>query len=490
MRVALLVLLLSSLVAPVATGSEPSLSRQTASCISCHELITPGIVSDWRRSRHSSVTLNVAMKTPVLERRISIKEAPQEKLDLVVGCAECHTLLPEEHEDTFQHNGFDVHVIVTPEDCATCHPLEKGQYEKNLMSNAYANLNDNPIYRSLVDEINGLKTFEKGRIAGKKPDARTDSESCFYCHGTDVKVEGAVTKETELGDMVFPVLSGWPNDGVGRLNPDGSKGSCASCHARHAFSIEMARKPYTCSECHKGPDVPAYSVYMVSKHGNIYSSRGESWDFFSVPWIVGDDFGAPTCATCHISLVATESEVVAERTHQMNDRSGWRIFGLVYAHPSPISANTTIVKNKAGLPLPTELTGEPADGFLIDGEEQEKRKDRMKRICLSCHASGWVEEHYARLENTIATTNEMTLAATKILLRAWEKGAAKGLPQGQSIFDETIEKMWIEQWLFYANSTRFSSAMTGADYGAFANGRWYMTRNLEEMNDWVESRLR
>jgi hypothetical protein len=46
--------------------------------------------------------------------------------------------------------------------------------------------------------------------------------------------------------------------------------------------------------------------------------------------------------------------------------------------------------------------------------------------------------------------------------------------------------MWIEQWLFFANSTRFSSAMAGADYGAFANGRWYMSKNLEEMKDWVE----
>jgi hypothetical protein len=149
-----------------------------------------------------------------------------------------------------------------------------------------------------------------------------------------------------------------------------------------------------------------------------------------------------------------------------------------------------VIRNKAGLPLPTELTGEPVLEFLIDREEQEERKDRMQRICLSCHSSGWVEEHYVRLESTIAVTNEMTLAATKILLGAWEKGAAKGLPQGESIFDEGIEKKWIEQWLFFANSTRFSSAMAGADYGAFANGRWYMTKNLEEMNDWVEFKLK
>ena len=57
--------------------------------------------------------------------------------------------------------------------------------------------------------------------------------------------------------------------------------------------------------------------------------------------------------------------------------------------------------------------------------------------------------------------------------------------QGDGIFNETIEKKWVEQWLFYANSTRFASAMAGADYGAFANGRWYLTKNIQEMVDLI-----
>jgi hypothetical protein len=47
----------------------------------------------------------------------------------------------------------------------------------------------------------------------------------------------------------------------------------------------------------------------------------------------------------------------------------------------------------------------------------------------------------------------MTLTATKILLSAWEKGAAKGLAQADSIFNEAIEKKWVEHWLFFANTT-------------------------------------
>jgi hypothetical protein len=77
----------------------------------------------------------------------------------------------------------------------------------------------------------------------------------------------------------------------------------------------------------------------------------------------------------------------------------------------------------------------------------------------------------------------MTLTATKMMLTAWEKGVAQGLPENDSIFNEALEKKWVEQWLFFANSTRFASAMAGADYGVFANGRWYLSKNIQEMAD-------
>jgi len=84
----------------------------------------------------------------------------------------------------------------------------------------------------------------------------------------------------------------------------------------------------------------------------------------------------------------------------------------------------------------------------------------------------------------------MTLTATLILQTAWEKGFAAGLPQGQNLFDEAIEKMWVRQWLFYANSTRFAAAMAGADYGVFAEGRWWMAENVQQMHDWLKLRLK
>ncbi|MBW1743989.1 MAG: hydroxylamine oxidase, partial [Deltaproteobacteria bacterium] len=96
--------------------------------IGCHAPAHPGIVADWEKGRMSRVTPMAARSMVSKKRRVSFDEVPGTLARVVVGCAECHTLNPEKHKDTFEHNGFQVHVVVTPEDCATCHPVEVQQY--------------------------------------------------------------------------------------------------------------------------------------------------------------------------------------------------------------------------------------------------------------------------------------------------------------------------------------------------------------------------
>lgn len=461
-------------------------SAATEDCLSCHGGIHPGAIGDWKHSRHAQVTPAEAMQKPVRERRVSTDKLPDNLANHTVGCAECHTSNADKHKDTFEHNGYQVHVVVSPVDCAGCHPAEVEQYGHNIMSHAYGNLVNNTLYQDLEKSVNGAYAFTEGRLVVSDPNPSTREDSCLACHGTVVELKGLKQKDTDMGTMDLPELSGWPNQGVGRVNPDGSLGSCASCHARHEFSLGMARKPYTCSQCHSGPDVPAYKIYSVSKHGNIFASREKGWDFEAVPWKLGKDLTAPTCATCHVSLLVNdEGAVIAERSHQMSDRLPWRIFGLIYAHPYPKSPDITNVKNRGGLPLPTELTGEPVNEFLIDGREQAARRNSMQRICLACHAEQWVQGHWSRFENTIRTSDATTLATTQVLSTAWEKGLARGPAQNDSIFNEAIERKWAEQWLFYANAVRFSAAMLGADYGVFELGRWHASRTLLEMREWL-----
>ncbi len=464
------------------------ISESTQMCLECHRMVTPGIVSNWESSIHAKVSPLEALKRTKLKQEISATSFPNSLKKNVVGCAECHTLNPNIHKDSFEHNGFKVHVIVTPKDCAVCHPKEFQQYTLNKMDWAYKNLMGNPVYFQLVKAIVGLPDNSKGIIAQKMPEPSVLEDSCLACHGTRVKVEGFKERDTDFGNMKFPILKGWPNQGVGRINPDGSRGCCTSCHTRHSFSIAMARKPYSCAQCHKGPDTPAYKVYSVSTHGAIFKSSGNKWDFKDTPWVLGKDFKAPTCATCHVSLlVDTDGNIIARRTHRFNDRLAERIFGI-YAHLQPTSPDTSQIKNAQGLPLPTGLFGNPAKGYLIAPQQAQIRRQKMVAICLNCHSQNWVRGHFDRLQKIIIETNERTKVATQLLTQAWKAGINQGLPQGKPIFDETIEKMWAKQWLFYENSVRFSAAMAGHDYGTFAKGRFDSIENLIRMEDLLKSR--
>ncbi|MCE5336116.1 MAG: hydroxylamine oxidase [Desulfobacteraceae bacterium] len=482
-------LLFLLLLAPSAYG-EQRFSTATEECLGCHATINPGIVSAWKKSRHAAVTPAEAFKVEGLDRKISSGDIGDEMKNVVVGCAECHTLDPKSHADNFEHNGHDVHVVVSPKDCAACHAVEAGQYQKNLMAQAHPNLTSNAVYQFLIDSVNALPAVKATPPAPAHKRDLTEAESCLYCHGTKLTVTGTTSRETELGSMDFPVIAGWPNQGVGRINPDGSKGSCSACHSRHEFSMETARKPYTCKECHSGPDVPAAKVYDASKHGNIFYSDNKHWDFQKTKWTVGQDFTAPTCAACHISLlVNTEGKVIANRTHEMKERLPWRLFGLVYAHPHPREADTTVIRNKDGLPLPTNFGGEVAEKFLLTADERTAARKRMQSVCLACHAQSWVDGHWERFLNTIESTNTSTLAATQIMGDVWARGLATNHAKGGNPFDESIERQWTDVWLLWANTVRLASAMGGGgDYGVFADGRYNLRKAVQAMKEWAESR--
>jgi hypothetical protein len=426
-----------------------------------------------------------------LKRKFTGTAVPTELQNVAVGCAECHTLRPAAHADTFDHIDYNVHVVVSPDDCKLCHTLEVQQYSQNIMAHAHNNLNGNKLYQSLMRSIIGKSRQLGAKVVFGPTDPATKEETCAYCHGTRLKVVGTEVRDTEVaGELEFPEISGWPNQGVGRINLDGSLGACTACHTRHSFSIEMARKPNTCKQCHVGPDSPAFKVYTASKHGNIYTAMHKSWNFENVPWTIGKDFTAPTCATCHISLlVNTDEELIAERTHQMNNRLPWRLYGLIYSHGHPKSPDTTRIRNKDGLPLPTSFDGKPAANYLINKMEIENRSQAMQHSCLSCHDTAWVQGFWKRLERTIQQTNAETLTATNIMRQIWKHRFARGLGEEDNPFDEAVEKKWILTWLFYGNSIRFAAAMAGGgDYGVFAGGRYQLSQTIVELNDWLNLR--
>ena len=471
------------------------LSPQTQSCLSCHVRYTPGIVADWLRSKHAHVTPEEAWKKPKLEREIS-GLPPANMRKYVVGCYECHGLNPDAHKDTFNHFGFKIHVIVTPKDCAVCHPVEVKQYERSVKAWAHYNLVKNPVYMMLVNASTEIDMF--GIKAGFQ---RAKESACYACHGTEVKVVGMQTITYEGLTLQVPKFEGWPNHGVGRVNPDGSRGSCTACHPRHSFSMVVARSPYTCAQCHLDPDVPGFDVWKESKHGNIFLAEWKTYNMTAVPWVPGRDFRAPSCAVCHFSLlVSPDGKVIVNRTHDPGDRIWIRIFG-VYAHPQPRPEYeaTFKIRNQAGLPLPyCLLTGQPASTkYLIDKQEMKRREEQMARICSACHAYPYAISRLHWFDEVVNETNKAILVATRLLAEAWKLGMAKGLKiemvngkpkitvEGNP-FDEYIERLWVEAWLFYANSIRYAAAMNGPDWSTFKRGWYKLTKDIQHMKELIE----
>jgi hydroxylamine dehydrogenase len=465
--------------------ASPPISKQSQACIECHEQATPGIVADWRASRHARTTVEDALKKPVLERRVSSTDIPEPLRGVAVGCFECHGLNPAAHKDSFKHESYSISVVISPADCKTCHAVEVDEYSKSKKAHARGNLEGNPVFHGLAESVNGVQELRDGKLVALPASEMTRSESCLGCHGSEIVVRGTKTVKSDYGDYVVPDLANWPNHGVGRVNPDGSLGACTSCHPRHGFSIAVARQAFTCGQCHLSPDVPAFEVWQESKHGNIVESVGREYDWEAVPWTVGRDFRAPTCAVCHNALLASPTgDVIVQRSHDFGARLWVRLFGLPYAHPQPKSGDTTIIRNADGQPFPTTLDGAPAAEFLLGEKEQAARQAEMRKVCRSCHSTSFADAHFARLANTVSETNAMTLAATRLLKQAWD---AK-LADPSNLFDEPLEKKWVRQWLFYANSVRYASAMSGPDYVAFKNGWWDLSENLRQIEETVRSK--
>lgn len=189
--------------------AQAPMSEETENCLGCHESVHPGIVQDWKASRHARTTPAEALKAPGLALKVSGKQVPENLKAVSVGCAECHTLRPGTHEDTFDHGDGKIHVVVSPADCAVCHTEETEPFGRNLMSRAHGNLNGNEVYRLLERSINGTPVVKGGRAVIEKPEADPNPESCEYCHGTRLSVRALVSRDTELGEMEFPDIAGW-----------------------------------------------------------------------------------------------------------------------------------------------------------------------------------------------------------------------------------------------------------------------------------------
>ncbi|HTP12167.1 MAG TPA: multiheme c-type cytochrome [Bacteroidota bacterium] len=363
-----MVMIVVTLCGVAAGEAQPKkVSKEAKECIACHQELSPAFVHEWQISTHAKKG---------------------------VDCYSCHRA-EKSDPDAMDHNGFTIAVLVTPKDCGRCHAREVAE-----MTGSH--------HAMAGDILNSLDNYLGEVLGGSEAVA----VGCQQCHGSQVNV---------LANGTLDVNS-WPNTGIGRINPDGSKGSCSACHTRHRFSKAQAREPQTCGKCHLGPDHPQIEVYQESKHGILYEANKAALNLEHSPWIVGKDYtAAPTCATCHMS--ATPSQAV---THDVGTRISWTL-------------RPAISKKQA---------------------DADKRRDAMKDVCNNCHSIPFNEGFYQQFDHLVSLYDEkFARPATAIredLIAAGRITAAD--------FDDKLDWIYYELWHHEGRRARHGAAMSGPDY--------------------------
>jgi hypothetical protein len=287
---------------------------------------------------------------------------------------------------------------VTPKDCGTCHQQEAEEVSNSYHATAGKILDSNDAYLAIV--------------AGGHPVAITGCESC---HGAKIEIDESRPNKLSKDD--------WPNSGIGRINPDGSLGSCNACHQRHSFDRAQARQPESCGKCHLGPDHPQKEIYEESKHGNTYFTHVDEMNLDADRWVVGVDYNvAPTCATCHMSATQTQNV-----SHDVGFRISWTL-------RPPISTHK---------------------------DNWQTKRERMKDVCSSCHEDQFVNGHYYQYDAVVELYNQkFAEPATEIINMVKEKD----LLEYPASFSNEIEWTYWEIWHHEGRRARMGAAMMGPDY--------------------------
>lgn len=204
----------------------PAGSRQ---CVDCHGQGTPGIVDHWKGSRHAVAG---------------------------VGCFDCHQAA-EADADQFTHYGSRIATIVTPRDCSRCHTDVAAEFQRShhaAAGNILASLDN-----FLAETVEGgpvpfnPHSPTPGKAVAAVNGMASAASGCQQCHGSKVALlaldggritvddlqpnaDGHPTNKDALArvakdDSGRPRFHAgtWPNTGIGRLNLDGSRGSCSAC---------------------------------------------------------------------------------------------------------------------------------------------------------------------------------------------------------------------------------------------------------------------
>ncbi len=420
---------------------DPVVTPENQGCVDCHRKDSPALVMEWDRSRHAAFG---------------------------VGCVNCHGA-DKDDVDAWLHEGDYVAALVTPKDCAECHLREYQEFAQSHHAKA----------GEILASLDNVLAEKAAGMPGNIADAVS---GCWQCHGTIVKFlkneDGSImTTGNENRPVIDPDT--WPNSGMGRLNPDGSRGSCHACHSRHAFEAKLSRSPENCGKCHMGPDHPQIEIYNESKHGiAFYANRDQMALDKHGDWVLGKDYSAaPTCATCHISSYMTPSGQYESNSHDVGERISWTLRPIISS-----KLNLVIYEDgyREDYPETRDLpsVGDRVDTLekVVENEELvpitvprtvaqivtwEERRQKMKGACLNCHNDTYVNNFYKQFDDLVVLYNEKFAKPAKQFM---DELKADGVLNPNAPFEHNVQWVFWELWHHEGRRARHGASMMGPDY--------------------------
>lgn len=173
--------------------------KASGKCAECHRNSQYSIVHEYEMSKHAAKG---------------------------VTCLDCHQVV--QGQTGTNHNGFVINISVTPANCKTCHAREYDQFiHSRHAAPAWVavagNKDFSPAMIETMEKLHPGSMERPPNALAKLEGVSATRSGCVSCHS------------------------------IGKPNSDGSIGNCTYCHTRHTTSVELARLPSTCGQCHLGP---------------------------------------------------------------------------------------------------------------------------------------------------------------------------------------------------------------------------------------------
>ena len=325
-------------------------------CIECHEQTTPGWAHSWRASAHGNLDeiRNLSDKDSRAYKKglLTDVEANLRSMGLLkageplkeVGCIDCHMGVGKEHG---QHKTE----LKMPDAaaCGQCHLQQFAERESERDTAVWPQ--DQWPKGHPSHALSWSANVELGVWAAMEQ--REVAEGCSFCHTT--------------------------------------QNTCNSCHTRHEFSAAEARKPQACAMCHNGVDHNEFENYLLSKHGTVFQTHGDKWDW-NAPLAQSMESGgvsAPTCQFCHM-------EYQGKFSHNVVRKVRWGF------EPTPKIADN------------------------LHHPWFENRKEAWVATCSNCHSESFARAYLEDMDKGTISGIKITEDARSVLQKLYDDGLLPG----------------------------------------------------------------